>query len=316
MNNYSSLDVSTIICTTGDREEELQLSIESVLLQSEPVGELIIVWDCHDIPKSFENIHHQNTSIISVSTGSYRSGVSKARNLGISRSSCSLIALLDDDDYWYPKKIDTQIEFINSLTDENFFIISNALLVNENYDVIRKSGGEREGNSTLQLQEYFHNMPLRSAGIYIPTSSFLFHKSLSNKIFFDETMHSSEDLQFMLESVRNYPAFKISSPLVLTKIRTLDKSGYSFTGFNLDHWSTWISSNRLLTNRMRSNYHLYMGIKRLLYEGKILNAMRLFVQKIFSGADAVTMLSSATLILISVAKSVFQTKNSFRLKIR
>ena len=301
MVKYHGSDVSVVICTTGDRLDELKLSIESVLMQSERVRELIVVWDCANVPETFEMKHQKEIPVAFISTGSYRSGVSRARNLGISKSTGEIVAILDDDDFWFPNKIKRQIEFVNSISVEKFFLITEALLVDENYFVIRKSGTQGRSGCGLDLKDYFHNIPIRSASIYIPTSSFFFHKSITESIHFDVNLHSNEDLQFIFESIHRFSCYRLSEPLLLTKIRTKNRSGYSYTGFDFSSWASWIRANPLISKRMRANIYLYTGTKRLLGSGELLAAFRLFVRNAFSGGDLRTIFSSLILDLHSVS---------------
>ena len=102
--NSSSLTVSTII-PIYNSEKYLGEAIESVLCQTHPVDEIIIVNDGStdngpQIAESFGGkvkiIHREN------------GGIGAARNTGISLATGSLITFLDADDLWLPEKTQQQ----------------------------------------------------------------------------------------------------------------------------------------------------------------------------------------------------------------
>ncbi len=89
-------------------------TIESVLSQSYPDWELLIVDDCStdnsaEIIQSYvdrdKRIRYYRTSIPSGSP-------SLPRNIGIENANGEYIAFLDSDDLWLPKKLEKQMEFI------------------------------------------------------------------------------------------------------------------------------------------------------------------------------------------------------------
>ena len=102
------IKISAII-PTFNRVNYLQRSISSILNQTYPVDEIIVVDNSSTdntinfIKKNFDNIK------ILVET---QKGVSYARNLGIAKAKNDWIAFLDSDDEWMKDKIKKQVEFI------------------------------------------------------------------------------------------------------------------------------------------------------------------------------------------------------------
>jgi glycosyltransferase involved in cell wall biosynthesis len=109
--NQRALTVSTVI-PTWNRKHALSAAIESVLAQTHPVDEMIIVDDgstdgTWDFLKTLpENVGP--TRILTIRQEN--AGVSAARNRGIRLASGELVAFLDDDDIWLPGKIARQLE--------------------------------------------------------------------------------------------------------------------------------------------------------------------------------------------------------------
>jgi len=102
----------SVIIPTFNRWPTLCRAVDSVLAQTRPADEIIVVDDgsnddtaTHLRAKygpAIQQINQQNC------------GVSAARNRGIELARGSWIALLDSDDEWLPQKLSTQVEMIKS----------------------------------------------------------------------------------------------------------------------------------------------------------------------------------------------------------
>ena len=115
--NYKKKFVSVII-PSYNSSRYLSQAIESVLAQSYKEFEIIVVDDgsTDNTRKAVEKFK-DNVIYLYKSNG----GPASARNLGISKSIGEYIAFLDADDYWLPKKLKTQIDFIKK--HEEFALI-------------------------------------------------------------------------------------------------------------------------------------------------------------------------------------------------
>lgn len=107
MNN----EIVSVIMPVHNGANTIGKSIESVLGQTYPLWELIIVDDCStdDTKKIIaqyedERIHYWNLP--------NNFGVAKARNKGISLATGRYIAFLDSDDLWLPEKLERQLAFM------------------------------------------------------------------------------------------------------------------------------------------------------------------------------------------------------------
>ncbi len=106
--NVGTALVSAII-PTFNRWPMIGDAVESVLEQSQKIFELIVVDDGSD-DRSLDELKRYG-SLVTVFSQS-RHGVAAARNLGVRLSSGKYIAFLDSDDLWFPKKLETQIAFM------------------------------------------------------------------------------------------------------------------------------------------------------------------------------------------------------------
>ena len=98
-------DVSVVI-PTHNRAQLVKEAIDSVLAQSQPVREIIVVDDgSTDATKNLLSNYGAKIQAL------YESGkgASAARNLGMRAATGTWIAFLDDDDVWLSNKIERQL---------------------------------------------------------------------------------------------------------------------------------------------------------------------------------------------------------------
>lgn len=104
-------DLVSIIMPVHNGAETIGESIESVLAQTYPRWELIIVDDCSE--DATQNvIEGYPDKRIRYSRLSQNCGVAQARNTGINMAKGRYIAFLDSDDLWLPEKLTHQISFM------------------------------------------------------------------------------------------------------------------------------------------------------------------------------------------------------------
>ena len=96
----------SVIIPTFDRDASIKRAIESVLNQTFPATEIIIVDDA-STDKTQEILKNFGSSI-KVITNTENRGVSFSRNVGIHAATSDWIAFLDSDDEWAPEKLEQQ----------------------------------------------------------------------------------------------------------------------------------------------------------------------------------------------------------------
>jgi len=102
----------SVIIPTYNRAESLSQAIESVLAQTRPPADIIIV----DDGSTDETAARLGAYPVRVLTQE-NAGVSAARNRGIEASSGDYIALLDSDDAWMPEKLERQMAMFSAHPD-------------------------------------------------------------------------------------------------------------------------------------------------------------------------------------------------------
>lgn len=102
------LETVSVIIATFNRHEQCRRAIDSVLSQTHPPLEVIVVDDCSSLPFEDHRVRvlrtPQNTkSMFGWASPGY------VRSLGIQEAVGDYVAFLDDDDSWLPHKLETQL---------------------------------------------------------------------------------------------------------------------------------------------------------------------------------------------------------------
>ncbi len=108
--------VSTVIATIG--RPSLYRAVQSVLEQTFHVDEIIVVANTEAV------LTMPVDERISLLHNSSVSGPARSRQLGIDAARSSVIAILDDDDEWYPDKLKRQLHAVDAVTDDRWIISS------------------------------------------------------------------------------------------------------------------------------------------------------------------------------------------------
>jgi len=199
----SAREISVVI-PTFNRIAVLRRAIQSVLSQTCPPGEILVVDDGSNdgTQELIKSDYHGSVIYILQSN----SGVSHARNTGITLAKGKWIALLDSDDEWMPGKLEMQIQALNRNPDFDFchtneIWIRNGKRVNA-MDKHEKSGG------------YVFEKCLPRC--VISPSAALIRKSVFDRIgLFDDELPACEDYDLWLRYCCSQPVLYIDTPLII-----------------------------------------------------------------------------------------------------
>ena len=191
--------VSVVIPTYG-RSHLLERAIGSVLSQTYDNLEIIVVDD--NDSTSEHRIHTENVLQIYLENDQItylkhkkNSGGSVARNTGIKASSGEYVALLDDDDEWFPEKIEKQITYFESLDDNVGVVYCSYILEEYNGDRIIKRTEKGDLTKELLMLQFDPGA----------SSTLVFRKSVLKDIgYFDENFERHQDLEILIRLCRTY----------------------------------------------------------------------------------------------------------------
>jgi glycosyltransferase involved in cell wall biosynthesis len=107
----SSDPLVSVVVPTYDRRQYLAEAVQSVVDQTYPAIELIVVDDHSPTPAEtpLEDVAVDSLASVECIRHSENRGGNAARNTGIRRASGEFVAFLDDDDVWRPEKVALQV---------------------------------------------------------------------------------------------------------------------------------------------------------------------------------------------------------------
>lgn len=101
----------TVIIPVYNREKTIRRALDSVLSQTLPVHEIILV-DDGSTDQTIDIINSYDVPVIKLICHEKNAGASAARNTGIQAATGKYIAFLDSDDCWMENKLEAQMAFI------------------------------------------------------------------------------------------------------------------------------------------------------------------------------------------------------------
>ena len=253
----------SVIIPTYNRADLLVRTVASVLDQTRPADEIIIVDDgsrddtaavCRSLPSAVRYVWQENT------------GLPGARNRGIAEAKGDWIALCDSDDLWYPHKLEYQLAVLAALPDAAC-CLTDCIRIDGNDAPIAgdRSGFEGVfgafGEHGLRPGEYFSEWLNETAvelggrrsrvyygdafamlfrgNIALPSSALIARSVFDAVGLFDESFRVAEETEFFHRLAAHAPIAILMEPLV---------------GYRVGHASIVSTGTvRLIENALESN---------------------------------------------------------------
>jgi len=232
----------SVIIPTYNRGWILKEAIDSVLAQDYKDFELIVV-DDGSTDNTREILDSYGRDIIVLRQTNQ--GVSAARNRGIAEARGRLVAFLDSDDIWLPRKLLRQVDFFNSTP---------AAVVNQTEEIwirngVRVNPKNRHRKPSGMIFE-------RSLGLcLVSPSAVMIPKNLFNAVgVFDENLPACEDYDLWLRISCRYPVHLIDTPLILKRGGHADQLSKTpgLDRFRIQSLEKIIASGRLTKSQSRA----------------------------------------------------------------
>ena len=201
--NAPKYKVSVVIPFFNNAAETIR-ALKSVLTQGHKNIEIILVDDGSKANISELEEFVDNKESIRLITLAKNSGVSAARNRGISKATGDFIALLDSDDEFVPNKIETQLKYM---------LASRAPMSHTSYsrnmdgDISTIHSGTDKGHRERKL--------MYSCPIATPTVMFDAQWLKLSGLGFDESIGIGEDTIFWLRVAKNNYLIGLDEPLTI-----------------------------------------------------------------------------------------------------
>ena len=249
------INVSVII-PTYNRVKFLPACINSVLKQSIPVEEIILV--DNNSSDGTVNYIRDKFKMVRVLIEKNK-GVSFARNLGILNSKNNWVAFLDSDDEWMPDKIQKQIELIKRLNYKVNFIHTNEKWVRNNIILNQKKKHAKKGGYIFQ-----DCLDICK----ISPSSTLIKKSLFDQYgLFNTKFKVCEDYELWLRFTSKIEIGYINEVLIKKNGGHNDQLSKKYWG--IDRYRIKALEKLIVTNNLTIEYKV-MAVKKLIEKINIL----------------------------------------------
>jgi len=191
----------SVIIPTYNRRDFLRKAVDSVIAQTYPYFELIIIDDGSD-DNTIELIQNYNHDIVYIRQ--QNKGPAAARNRGVEAAGHDLIAFLDSDDWFAENKLAKQVKamqaepgYLISHTQETWY--RDGLLLNQKTKHSKKSGDIFEQSLMLCA---------------VSMSTVMIHKEIFERYgLFDEEFPCCEDYEFWLRVSSGQKFLLVDEPL-------------------------------------------------------------------------------------------------------
>lgn len=196
----------SVIIPLFNKETSIRNTISSVLLQTYPYFEMVVVND-GSTDNSASIVSSFNDPRIRLINQSNK-GVSSARNTGILNASNEYIAFLDGDDIWNQNYLETQVNLIQDFPK--------AMMWGTNYSII-KNGQQKpvEQGPANNFRGYVDNYFGSSHNDLFFSSAVVIDKQIFDTAgMFDERISISEDLDMWYRIILNSPVAYYNTSLV------------------------------------------------------------------------------------------------------
>ncbi len=201
-------DLVSVIIPTYNRRALTIRAVESVLAQTYPHFEVIVVDDgsTDDTIEYLSRIPDPRVKVLPIKHSGHPS---IARNAGIEIAKGEYIALLDSDDEWLPPKLEKQVEVFTKLPATGM-VCSDAYKIDLNGEEISLYHGKKLSAGYFTLNRLLKSNPV------ICSSALIRKKIFSDVGLFshDFVFRAAEDYVFWLRMARSYPIYYLDCPLL------------------------------------------------------------------------------------------------------
>lgn len=222
----------SIIMAAYNAEKTIEQAINSVLSQTYPDFELLVVNDCStDKTAMLAEAIVKKDDRVRLISNEKNSGVSYTRKHGLEEASGEWVAILDSDDAWEPEKLEKQI-VLQRRTNADLLFTGSAFMDSEGHPIDWCLHAPKEVTYRQLLKQNV-----------LSNSSALVRKELYAKYYaIGDGMH--EDFAIWLSILKEgKKAYGVDEPLLIYRIAKSSKSG-----------------NKVKAARMNWNTYRYVGL--------------------------------------------------------
>ena len=217
----------SIIMAAYNAENTIEQAINSVLNQSYPNFELLVVNDCSKdgTVKLVESIAARDCRVRLISNEK-NSGVSYTRKHGLEEAKGSWVAILDSDDAWAPQKLEKQIE-LQSQTKADLLFTGSAFMDSDG----RPIDWYLHAPAEVTYRQLLKQNVLSNSSALVRKDLYAGHYAIG------DGMH--EDFAIWLNILKEgRKAYGVDEPLLIYRVAKSSKSGNKVKAAKMN-WNTY-----------------------------------------------------------------------------
>ena len=256
-----STPLISIVIPTHNRYKLLKNAINSVVNQTYKNWELIIIDDASEDETS-NIVSDYGKNKIKYYYNEISKGGSGSRNVGIAVSKGEFIAFLDDDDEWFPEKLEKQLPLFND--KKVGLVYSGVKLVFLNYNLSYETTPNKRGNAykDVLVKNYIGG-----------TISVILRKNiLPDSKWFDENIPARQDYDLWIRVTKICKVNFVTEPLAIAYYRN-----------KIDRISTNLDNHKVAIEMINKKYQKNISIMLSEKEKLIRTAFQYF----FIGSQAI-----------------------------
>ena len=200
-NSSNILPVVSVIVPTYKGTEFLREAIDSILAQTYPAVEAIIINDGSP-DNTAEVLAEYGTKIVAITQ--QNAGTAAARNRGLTSVTGQYVAFLDHDDLWHPEKLEKQMAVFTNRPDAGMVICGRQFFDHYTHQITSQHPAEPEldVHTLLSMQA-------------IALQSVIIKKSVLDEIgSFDQSVSGADDWELTIRIAAKYPVLGVPECLV------------------------------------------------------------------------------------------------------
>ncbi|WP_368503154.1 glycosyltransferase family 2 protein [Alkalihalophilus sp. As8PL] len=228
----------SVIIPTYERADTLSRAINSVLNQTYKDIEIVVVDDndpSSEYRKQTEelmNNYSEHKNIIYLKHEKNKNG-SAARNTGFRNSNGEFIMFLDDDDEFFPKKVSSQVDRMNSL-DKSWGACYSSYIRKKNGKTVMYGAEKREGD--LLKEELMRNLFIHAG------SNLMIRREVVTELNgFDESFLRNQDVEFVSRILMKYKLAYVDIRGLIVHVHERIPGKRSFEEITLDYMNKFSS---------------------------------------------------------------------------
>jgi glycosyltransferase involved in cell wall biosynthesis len=197
-----ALPLITAVIPTRGRPDLVVLAVRSALNQTYPNIEVVVVVDGPDAATvdTLEKLAEPRLRVIALAENV---GGSEARNIGARAARGNWVAMLDDDDEWFPEKLTKQLAALANVTARHCLVTCRCLKRQPGHvDILAPRRFPREGENISEYMFYSDEDKLRHT-CGPQTSGYLATRDLFLDVPFTKGLKCHQDWDWYLRAMNN-----------------------------------------------------------------------------------------------------------------